>query len=292
MTTATARRTELAAFLRSRRARITPEELGLPPGPRRRTPGLRREEVALHAGVGVTWYTWLEQGRPINASPQVLDAIGRTLRLDRPELSHLYRLAEVPAAPDPTPCTVLDPAVRAVLDDFATLPACVVNSRLDVLALNLPYAALWPRSVQDGPDKQAGPGNNLLWLSFTVPACCSSLVDRAQELPLLVAAFRAEYGRHLGQPDWERLVAELSAASPEFAAMWETQDVGAHGSRTKTYQHPAVGRLSVLVSHFDIISAPDLRMQVYSPADEVSRERLRWLLDHPDAPYWDHRHES
>src|SRR5512138_1463827 len=90
------RRAELAAFLRSRRERITPADAGLPPGPRRRTPGLRREEVAQLAGVGVTWYTWLEQGRPINASVQVLDAIARTLRLDPAEREHLYRLGDVP----------------------------------------------------------------------------------------------------------------------------------------------------------------------------------------------------
>ena len=89
------RRAEMAAFLRSRRERITPEQVGLPPGPRRRTPGLRREEVAQLAGVGVTWYTWLEQGRPINASAQVLGAVAKTLRLDPTERQHLYRLADV-----------------------------------------------------------------------------------------------------------------------------------------------------------------------------------------------------
>src|ERR1039457_4386500 len=97
------RRAELAAFLRSRRERISPEEAGLPPGLRRRTRGLRREEVAQLSGVGVTWYTWLEQGRPINASTQVLDAVARTLKLDQPEREHLYRLADVPdvvAAPE------------------------------------------------------------------------------------------------------------------------------------------------------------------------------------------------
>ncbi|MEV4325694.1 helix-turn-helix transcriptional regulator, partial [Microbispora rosea] len=95
------RREELAAFLRSRRERIRPEDVGLPPGLRRRTPGLRREEVAQLAGVGVTWYTWLEQGRPINASVQVLDAIARTLRLDAAEREHLYRLADLPEIADP-----------------------------------------------------------------------------------------------------------------------------------------------------------------------------------------------
>src|SRR3954447_12477210 len=103
------RRTELADFLRTRRERITPDDVGLPPGPRRRTPGLRREEVAQLAGVGVTWYTWLEQGRQINASVQVLDSVARTLRLDQAETEHLYRLADVPTVPVVTNCSKLDP---------------------------------------------------------------------------------------------------------------------------------------------------------------------------------------
>src|SRR3954469_10060604 len=108
--TVTTSRAELAAFLRSRRARITPADVGLPPGFRRRTPGLRREELAQLAGVGVTWYTWLEQGRAINASVQVLDAIARTLRLDEAEREHLYRLADVPAfTPLPAACPLEPP---------------------------------------------------------------------------------------------------------------------------------------------------------------------------------------
>src|ERR1700731_4348365 len=122
-TATAARRTELAAFLRARRERISPEDVGLPPGLRRRTPGLRREEVAQLAGVGVTWYTWLEQGRPINASVQVLDAGARTLRLDQAETEHLYRLADVPAVPALTTCKKLEPEVLHVLDALTPFPA-------------------------------------------------------------------------------------------------------------------------------------------------------------------------
>src|SRR5262245_24195907 len=107
-----ARRTELAAFLRSRRERLTPDDVGLAPGLRRRTPGLRREEVAQLAGVGVTWYTWLEQGRRINASVQVLDAVARTLRLDPAEREHLYRLADMPMVHEPDAEGVLEPEIQ------------------------------------------------------------------------------------------------------------------------------------------------------------------------------------
>src|SRR5258708_18886115 len=123
------RRAELAAFLRSRRERITPEDVGLAPGIRRRTAGLRREEVAMLAGVGVTWYTWLEQGRPINASTQVLDAVARTLKLDQPEREHLYRLADVPeaaaAAEEAAQVAQVAPGLQRILDGLATLPASI-----------------------------------------------------------------------------------------------------------------------------------------------------------------------
>src|ERR1700745_4257613 len=134
---------ELAPFPRGRRERISPEDVGLPPGPRRRTAGLRREELAQLAGVGVTWYTWLEQGRPINASVQVLDAIARTLRLDATERGHLFRLADVPGAAGPADCVecTLPPEVQRILDSIP-YPANVLTERFDLLAWNRLYDAL------------------------------------------------------------------------------------------------------------------------------------------------------
>src|SRR5436305_13889970 len=129
LSTVGGRRGELAQFLRSRRARLSPADVGLAPGIRRRTPGLRREEVAQLAGVGVTWYTWLEQGRPINASVQVLDAIAAVLRLGARERWHLYRLAEVPGVPTPKTTYAVPFAVVAVLDALEPSPACVYNGQ-------------------------------------------------------------------------------------------------------------------------------------------------------------------
>src|SRR5262252_7928983 len=128
------RREELASFLRSRRERVHPQDVGLAPGARRRTPGLRREELAQLAGVGVTWYTWLEQGRPINASVQVLDAIATTLRLDAVERAHLFRLADLPGAATAADCPdcPLPPEVQQVLDAIK-FPACVLTERFDVI---------------------------------------------------------------------------------------------------------------------------------------------------------------
>src|SRR5262245_10658297 len=139
---AAVRRRELAGFLRSRRERIAPEQVGLPPASRRRTPGLRREEVATLAGVGVTWYTWLEQGRDINASSQVLDSVARTLLLDPHERDHLFRLAEVPDGTVPHDCLSAPGEIQVLLDQLVPYPACVRNARYDVLAFNSAYEQL------------------------------------------------------------------------------------------------------------------------------------------------------
>jgi transcriptional regulator with XRE-family HTH domain len=136
------RRAELAQFLRARRERLSPEQVGLPPGPRRRTPGLRREELALLAGVGITWYTWLEQGRPINASMQVLDAVARTLRLDLAEREHLYRLAEATPLRTFVDSAVVPTVVLDILSSFSPCPAVLVNGRFDVLESNDGHQAL------------------------------------------------------------------------------------------------------------------------------------------------------
>ncbi|TCO62272.1 helix-turn-helix transcriptional regulator [Actinocrispum wychmicini] len=273
------RRQELAAFLRTRRARLTPADLGLPAGAGRRTPGLRREEVALLSGVGLTWYTWLEQGRPINASVQILDAVARTLRLDHAERAHLYRLAEVPSLPEPAQDV---PEVQEILDNLA-LPACVLNARYDVLAWNAPYAVLWARTLSAPLAER-----NILWQSFMIPPCCTPFAqDRELELRDMVSTFRAGYGRRTGDPDWTDLIGRLSLASKEFRDMWAAQDVRAPTSRVKVYRHASAGDFGLTVTGFDLA---DLRMTVYTPADDESRERVAWLLDHPDAPPADHTH--
>ncbi len=154
-------RTELGEFLRSRREQVTPEEVGLPVGKRRRTPGLRREEVAALAGVGLTWYTWLEQGRDIRASADFLDRLARTLKLDAIERRHLFLLAHqrLPAEPGKTWCSV-PPLVHRLMNDLPTRPAYVLNLRWDVLAWNHAAARLF--GFSEHPPEQ----RNLLWLLF------------------------------------------------------------------------------------------------------------------------------
>ncbi|MBW8482843.1 helix-turn-helix transcriptional regulator [Actinomadura parmotrematis] len=272
------RRADLAAFLRSRRERITPEDVGMPPGPRRRTPGLRREEVAQLAGVGVTWYTWLEQGRPINASPQVLDAVARTLRLDAAERGHLYRLADLPDAAVPPQADTLPPEVRQIIDGMLPQPVSVVNDRGDVLVSNTAYDALFP-TLRDAP-----PGErNTLWQIFTLPDCCNPLADLDREGPEHVAVFRHRYSRHKDEPAWRDFVRRLRAESPRFALLWDRQDVALPGPCDKVLRHAAVGEFRIRTTGFELTASPGVRMIVYTPADAESRERVAWLADHPEA---------
>jgi transcriptional regulator with XRE-family HTH domain len=269
---ATTRHDELGQFLRSRRERIRPGDAGLPAGLRRRTPGLRREEVAQLAGVGVTWYTWLEQGRAVNASVQVLDAIARTLRLDRAEREHLYRLADVPTVTGP-PDECLEPEVRVILDGLVPLPAVVYNGRYDALAWNGVYASMFP-GIAGAPPRE----RNALWQMFMMPGCCASVVKRELELRSMVATFRAAYGRHLREPAWTAFVDRLSAASGEFAAMWARHDVGEPVRREKVFRHHRFDHeLRVTATSLAVSATPETRLVVYTPVREVDRAALAAL---------------
>ncbi|WP_395360567.1 helix-turn-helix transcriptional regulator [Streptomyces sp. YH02] len=275
------RRPELAAFLRSRRARVTPEDVGMPPGLRRRTPGLRREEVAQLSGVGVTWYTWLEQGRPINASAQVLDAVARTLRLDRPEREHLYHLAEVPYAPERSgsDVAVVSPEIQGILDALDPHPAVLYNARYDVLATNAMYELLFFQEGRDGPDTGPFGIRNVMWTLFsdTGPTC--PVVDRKRELPLMVAQLRGAYGRHVGEPAWEEFVRALAEASPEFARLWRSGDVVPPGTRVKVFRHPRTGEIRLTSVSLSVNGLPECRIVAYTPNDEESRHGLASLRE-------------
>jgi len=255
-----ARRDELAAFLRARRERVTPADVGLPPGPRRRTPGLRREEVAQLAGVGVTWYTWLEQGRPINASVQVLDAIAAVLRLGPSERWHLYRLAELPGVPTPRSSDTVSGEVVAVLDALDPSPACVYNGKYDLLACNEAYAALFPTLVH-----ATGIERNALWQIYGKPE--GSPVKDVDVCASMVATLRTNYANHLGEPEWVELIDLLCAANPEFARMWAEHRVADAGPPPimKAFDCFGLGTVRVRATGFPVQRTLDSRMVVYLP---------------------------
>ncbi len=285
-----ARRTELAAFLRTRRERISPEDVGLPPGTRRRTTGLRREELAQLAGVGVTWYTWLEQGRPINVSVQVLDAVSRTLRLDATERAHLFRLADVHGAASVPACDdcQLPAEVQQILDALP-LPACVVTERFDLLAWNNMYASLFPR-ITSAPVEE----RNTLLSILTGPSCCCPVGDQGPHCDAMIGQLRVAYGRHVGDPAWTHFIRRLEAVSPAFAQVWAAHDVAQPGTVSKVLRHPGVGEITVTSTSFAVHMVPGARMQVYTPADEPSKKAIARLAAGEEAdtrfPCWSLHH--
>ena len=271
------RRHELAAFLRSRRERITPEDAGLPGGYRRRTAGVRREEVAQLSGVGVTWYTWLEQGRPIRASVQVLEAVARTLQLDAIERQHLFRLAEVP---DITRSggsgPALRPQVQVILDGLNPMPVSVMTERFDILAWNAAHAVLFPRTAEVPLAER-----NTLLYCFARNKCCNAIENREDQRAALVAQLRAAYGHHVGDPAWTGFIRRMEAVSPEFAAMWATQDVAHPHVHRKVFRHPLYPRLEMTSTSFAVQAAPGARMVVYTPDNEATRAAMERLVADP-----------
>jgi transcriptional regulator with XRE-family HTH domain len=268
------RRRELGAFLRNRRERVQPEQLGMRSTRRRRTPGLRREEVAQLAGVGVTWYTWLEQGRDINPSAQVLDAIARTLQFDSHEHSHLFTLAGMPAPTVAEQCLEQQcPTAQALLDQLEPFPASLINDRLDLLAYNRVYASFFAGELERIPSED----RNLLWLAFTNPSWQKVIVDWDESVGSLVAEYRAAMAEHLDEPAWKQLVARLHRVSPEFTAFWERHDVQLVESRMKRAIHPTAGPLTFVYTHLWLGQRLGTRITAFTPADERTRSKLEAL---------------
>jgi transcriptional regulator with XRE-family HTH domain len=268
------RRVELGRFLRSRRERITPDQVGIPNGGRRRTPGLRREEVARLAGVGVSWYTWLEQARDIQASPAVLDAVARALLLDPSERRHLFSLAGAvdPAAPgeagEPGVAAV-PPQVQALLRQLEPFPANVQSARCDLLAYNTSYRLL----VSD-LDALPIQDRNVVWLTFNHPAWRRALADWPVTADRVVAQFRAAYSEHMDDPAWRWLLNRLQQASPEFAERWQRHEIAQWESRHKAYLHPQLGLLRFTHTQLWLSRTTATRLTTFIPADTETRAAL------------------
>lgn len=251
-------RTELTEFLKSRRERLAPEDVGLPVGRRRRTPGLRREEVAALAGVGVTWYTWLEQGREIGVSADFLDNLARALKLDAAERRHLFLLAHErpPAEPGKTFCTVPSLAAR-LIEDLAPHAAYIINLRWDVLAFNTPANHLF------GFGRHGKGNRNMLRLLFTDSVLRNAIVDWEDQAPAMLASFRRDFAAAREDADAKGLVAELEAASPEFKGWWRSQDVHAPCTGTRMIR---VEEQSIAFEHTSLTvdGGQHLRIVIYA----------------------------
>jgi transcriptional regulator with XRE-family HTH domain len=279
---AVVRRADLAAFLRARRAAVAPQDVGLEPGPRRRTPGLRREEVAMLAGVSVSWYTWLEQGRPINASTDVLDALARALRLDAVERAHLLELAghptRQPVDPGRASCP---PGVVELLRSVEPAPAFALGPTWDFIAWNEPFATLFAPIGTLPPDEC-----NLVWLLFANDDARALNGEWENEARRTLSQYRAEVSPMGDDPAVASLVARLQEASPEFREWWPQYDVAAFESHRRTFNHPEAGWLQFDSEQFVPVVAPDVRIIVHLPVegdDSVDRLAACGHASHSEA---------
>src|SRR6266700_4489548 len=276
------RRKELAHFLRTRRERLSPEAFGLPASSRRRTPGLRREELAVVAGIGVTWYTGLEQGRAMMVSTQVLESLAKVLGLNAVERNHLFLLARQQQPADPYPfTTAVNPVLQRILDNMGTSPAYVANPGFDLLAWNQAMARVYQTDFGALPIRE----RNILRLLFTSSSQCMLLANWEHAAQGLLAQFRASTERYVGEPWREALVAELEQASPQFRAWWPRHDIQATHTEQKELNHPLVGRLVLQPTTFQVTDAPDLRMVIYTPLEEANTvQKLAQLQEEPFMP--------
>ncbi|MEY9966917.1 hypothetical protein ABIA33_004982 [Streptacidiphilus sp. MAP12-16] len=263
---------ELGDLLRSRRERLQPCDVGLPPGVRRRTRGLRREEVAQLAAISSTYYTVLEQGRDVRPSRQVLDALATALRLDGAERAHIHELIHGAPPAGTRVVESLPPAVLALLDRLDPCPTYVTGRCWDVLASNRAARALWTdwpaRPTQD---------RNLLWWMFTDPEAREVMVDWPAEASALLGRFRAAAARHPGDSGFSELLERLHAACPEVRDWWPQHTVTPLGSGTKRLRHPVLGELELHHVVLQLAEDPEQKLVTFTATDQ-DQDRIAQLL--------------
>ncbi len=272
MNNAVERRPELSDFLRTRRAKIMPSDVGLADGARRRTPGLRREEVALLANIGTTWYTRLEQGLPINVSADVLASIARALRLTSDERRHLYLLAGLALSFAPQDEERVSELVQRVLDSLDPSPAYVRGRRWDVLAWNRSANALYDFS------SQTGPARNMVWRLFRHHTMPCKLGDPESTMRRCAAQFRAIAAKYPNDPAFVELIDDLRANSPDFKRLWAEHDVLGSTDGLKQFIHPELGQMILDYTSFDLPGDNDMRMNVLTAEPGSETERKLKLL--------------
>lgn len=250
---------ELGAFLRAHRERLSPALAGLPPGSRRRTPGLRREEVAQLCGFSATWYSWIEQGRPVAASPAALGRLAEALHLSPAERGYLFELA---GKRDPTNASAVGdeprPAVLAALRSIGT-PAYLLDRRWSALAWTTPAERLFTGWLDGEGDR------NLLRYTFLSPDARALLCDWEERARRVAAEFRADYSRRPDDPLLRGLIEELTAASPVFARYWGEQAVLSREGGERQFNHPQDGLLRYQQAVFTLADRPDIKMVVLTP---------------------------
>ncbi len=265
---------ELADFLRTRRRHISPESVGLAVSGQRRTPGLRREEVSVRSGVSLTWYTWLEQGRDIRPSRQVMDALARTLQMSPPEHDYVLRLTGHATDPPVSQLTVtLPPHGQRLLDALGIYPAYAITHDWSIVGWNRAYENLYP-NVASTPVAD----RNLLWLVFTDPYVRGLLTDWKTDSRRFLTQFRAEAGSRVHEPAFADLIERLQNVSEPFRRGWASHDVDHFTSRERRFHHPRVGEL--LLEHHRLApsDSPDLHVVAYTAAPPTDTAHKLALL--------------
>ncbi|MBV9228500.1 MAG: helix-turn-helix domain-containing protein [Chloroflexi bacterium] len=272
------RRQDLADFLRTRRMRLSPEQVGLISGGRRRTPGLRREEVAQLANVGVSWYTLLEQGRDIHPSREVLQSIADALQLTPDERQHLFLLADQQHLVDTHASDEqVSPALRRVLDALNPIPAYIIGRRWNFLAWNTTAEHIFLLSKPVPPYEY-----NAVWRIFADPISRHHIYNPKWEqvAQKVLAEFRADSARYADEEWFKRLIADLQRVSPEFRAWWPRHDVRGRSDALKDIEHPLVGCLMFEHTTLQVPTQPELKIMIYTPLPETDTlEKLQQLMD-------------
>ncbi|AJY73454.1 helix-turn-helix transcriptional regulator [Paenibacillus beijingensis] len=267
------RRSALGDFLRKRRACLSPDDVGLPLGTRRRTHGLRREEVAQLANIGTSWYMWLEQGRDVHPSVQVLESLALALRLSPNERRHLFLLAGESLPPHLFPTEeIIEPALQRMLDDLNLTPAYVLGRRWDFLAWNKAANEVFSISQPSPPHDF-----NLIWRLFTSPARKERFRDWEQIARGVVAEFHTARARYVENSSFEGLIEDLKRESPEFNQLWPLHEVPSSLEGHKEMEHPIMGHLEFVHITLQAPNDPDIRVMIYTPLT-VTRVKLERYL--------------
>lgn len=265
-------RQELREFLQARRASLRPEDVGIEDGGRRRAPGLRREEVASLAGVGLTWYTWLEQGRDIRVSEDVLERVARGLKLSPHDTAYLFSLAGRHAPEQRCSVVKIHPAVQLVLDGFEAGPGFVLNARVDAVAYNHLADAIYRF------DDFAGPlARNMVWRLFMDPRRRRLYLDWTDFAVFGVGFLRGHYATRIGDPEFENLLQALRGSSADFERLWK--DSGRRGTSSLApsevrFRVPGRGILRFFSVRFNLLSSPDHMIVLLPPADKKTSRSM------------------
>lgn len=269
----------LSDFLKSRRAAISPASVGMPVGTRRRTPGLRREEVAQLAGVSNTWYTWLEQGRDIKVSPSVLDCIAAALQLTKDERSYLFALAlengaGAAAYPQEQP-SVISPSLHKILHELTTCPTIISDRRCGIVGWNEAAAHVFLDFAKLVPEER-----NMIALLFTRKEFKRLAVNWQQFVRGYLAIFRAYYGQYVEDRWYDDFIADMKLQHSEFNAMWEESQVSSAPDVVLEFRHAKAGKMLFHLTSLQVQGSADLRCSIYTPAGDSNTEaKLKQLME-------------